>query len=496
MAVGRNVAMVTATNTDTAGDTVALVPFAAATVLPVAALTAVLHGVAAVAGPAYWFDEVYMLAIGRYHLDWGSVDQPPLTTALAAAMDAVAPDSVFALRLPAILATATAVVIAGLIARELGGDRRAQVLTAVAQATAVWPTLAGHWLTPYTLEPVQWSLILLLSIRWVRVRDDRLLPLLGVMVGVAALTKFQVLLLVAVLLIAVALCGPRELLRRPLLWAGAVVAAGLATPTLLWQHANGWPQLQMTAVVAGEADALYGGRSGIAVQIVAFAGLAGAMLVLFGLWRLLRAAELRPYRFVGVTFAVLFVVFVVTQGRPYYLCGLYAPLAAAGALGLQRTRESHPGRTRRWPRWVGYSLTTAVAVATLVVSSVMTRSDVGERIAAGAADAYHALPVEQRGRTALFGASYIVAAYLDGYSRRFGLPEAFSTNRSYGHFTPPSDDVDTVLLIGPDDRELRPHFRESRVVGNVGEDIRVHLLTGLRQPWSTIWPELRTLTVS
>ena len=50
-------------------------------------------------------------------------------------------------------------VVAALIARELGGDARAQALTAGAQATALWTTLAGHWLTPYTLEPVQWLLL-------------------------------------------------------------------------------------------------------------------------------------------------------------------------------------------------------------------------------------------------------------------------------------------------------------------------------------------------
>lgn len=54
-------------------------------------------------------------------------------------MDTIAPGSLLALRLPAVLATAAAVVVAALIARELGGDRRAQVLTAVAQATAVGP---------------------------------------------------------------------------------------------------------------------------------------------------------------------------------------------------------------------------------------------------------------------------------------------------------------------------------------------------------------------
>lgn len=109
-----------------------------------------------------------MLAIGRNHLDWGSADQPPMAPALAAVMDAAAPGSLIALRLLPVLATAGAVVVAGLIARELGCDRRAQGFVAAAQATGAWTTLAGHWLTPYSLEPVQWLLLFWLLVRWIR----------------------------------------------------------------------------------------------------------------------------------------------------------------------------------------------------------------------------------------------------------------------------------------------------------------------------------------
>ncbi|WP_231992747.1 hypothetical protein [Mycobacterium sp. 1164985.4] len=94
-------------------------------------------------GKDYWFDEVYMLAIGRNHLDWGSADQPPIAAALAAAVDTLAPGSLIALRIPVVLATAGTVVLAGLIARELGCDRRAQGLTAAAQATAIRTALAA-----------------------------------------------------------------------------------------------------------------------------------------------------------------------------------------------------------------------------------------------------------------------------------------------------------------------------------------------------------------
>jgi Dolichyl-phosphate-mannose-protein mannosyltransferase len=485
---------VTTAQTDTGLDR-QVAPFAAGVVLPVAGLVAVLHCVASAFGDAYWFDEVYMLAIGRHHLDWGSADQPPMAPALAAAMDAIAPGSLTALRLPAVLATAGAVVVAGLIARELGCDKRAQGFTAAAQATVLWTTAAGHWLTPYTLEPVQWLLLIWLVVRWVRLRDDRLLLAAGAVTGIAALTKFQVVLLCVVLLVAAATVGPRELMRRPLLWVGAGLAALLAAPTLAWQYAHDWPQLKMAPVVAGEAEALYGGRSGIAVQLIVYAGVASVMLALYGLWRLFRDDELRDYRFIGVTFIALYVFFVVTAGRPYYLAGLYAPLAAAGALGMQRRREA--GATRlRWLVWPTYAASVAFAVGTLVLSVSLVRGDVGERIAQRTADAYGALPAEQRDRTVVIGESYVVAAYIDGYATRYHLPEAYSTNRSYGYFPPPPADRDTALFIGRDPAAFHPYFAEVRDVGDVGEDMDAFLMTGRQQPWDQIWSQTRSLTVS
>jgi 4-amino-4-deoxy-L-arabinose transferase-like glycosyltransferase len=459
-----------------------------------ALVVAVLHCAAGALGSGYWFDEVYMLAIGRYHLEWGSADQPPAAPALAALMDAVAPGSQLTLALPAALATGCAVLLAGLIARELGCDRCAQVLTAFAQATALWATLAGHWLTPYSLEPAQWLLLIWMLIRWVRMRDDRLLLAVGAVAGIAALTKFQVLVLCLVLLVAVAVVGPRDLLRRPMLWVGALIAAGIASPTVIWQQMHGWPQARMAPVVAGEAQALYGGRAGIAVELILFAGVLGVALCCYGLWRLLHGEELREYRFVAVAFVALYVLFVATAGRPYYLAGMYAPLAAAGALGLQRRREA--GRSRRWPAWTAVAVSTAVALAMLALSVSLTRSDVGEQIARRTADAYHALPSGQQDRTAVVGESYIVAAYLDGYSDRYHLPEAYSLSRSYGYFAPPPPELDTMLYVGRDPGALRPYFDTSREVADISDDMRAYVLTGPRQSWETVWSRERTLTVS
>ena len=463
--------------------------------LPIAAAVAVAQLVAAAVGGGYWFDEVYMLAIGRHHLDWGSADQPPIVPVLAALMDRVAPGSIIALRLPAVVATAAAVVVAALIARELGGDRRAQALTAGAQATALWITLAGHWLTPYTVEPVQWLVLVWLLVRWIRVRDDRLLPVLGLVVGVAAETKFQVLLLCAVLAVAVLALGPRELLGRPMLWLGTGIAVLIALPTLIWQAVHGWPQLQMGAVVASEADALYGGRTGVALALVLVPGIVGVPLTLYGLWRLLRAPELRPYRFLAATFLALFAFFVATPGRPYYLGGLDGLLAAAGALGLQRRREA--GRTRlRWVAWPG-----------------LRAGHGGGGGDAGGLDVDHALrrgrghrPPHRRG---LPGAAPGSAA-TDGRHRPVvhpcrlprrlldGVrpPAGVQQQPELRIFPPPPEGADAVLYVGSGPDEVAPYFTDVRKVADGGADASVWLCTGRREPWASFWPQLRHLTVS
>ncbi|MBF6175766.1 glycosyltransferase family 39 protein [Nocardia blacklockiae] len=464
--------------------------FAARAVSVVAAVVALSHLVCA--GGGYWFDEAYMLAIGRHHLDWGSADQPPLAPALAAGLDALAPGSIVVLRLPAILATAGAVVVAALIAREFGGDRRAQLLTAAAQATALWATMGGHWLTPYTLEPVQWLLVLWLVVRWVRVRDDRLLLGVGVLAGIAAETKFQVLLLCGVLLCAAAVFGPRPLLRRPLLWVGVGVGALLALPTLLWQARHGWPQWRMGSVVAAEAQALYGGRPGVAVALVVMAGVAGTVLSLYGLWRLLRAEQLRPYRFLGVTAVVLYVFFVVTVGRPYYLGGLYGPLAAAGALGFQRRRSS--GGRLGWVLWPALALSAAAAAGMLALSVVSAKSDAAESIARRTTDAYRALPADERAATVVMGQSYITAAFIDVYAP--GLPAAYSTNRSYGYFPPPPDSARHVLYVGTSPDELRDHFGSCRRLVDDGEEQAEWFCADRRESWRELWPRLRHLDLT
>lgn len=463
--------------------------FATGPVTTIAVLVAAGHLVAASLTSGYWLDEAYMLATGRSHLAWGSADQPPIAPALAWLADTVAPGSLLVLRAPATVATALAVVVAALIARELGGDRRAQTLTAAAQATGAFAALSGHWLTPYTVEPLEWLVIFWLLVRWVRVRDDRLLLVLGLVAGVALMTKVQVAALGVALLVAVAICGPRDLLRRPLSWVGGALAVLVASPTLVWQAVHGWPQLEMTPVVAREVELIYGGRSTVAWELVVFGGLLGCGLALAGLWWLVRDPAWRSYRFLGVGFVLLYGAFVATGGRPYYLLGYVGVMAAVGAVGFGRRRGVG---ARVWPAWAAGTASALVAAAVLGISvTAASASPVREDVAAVARQ-YDTVPAP--GRTAVVAQTYVSASYLDAYGAGLGLPPAHSTNRGYGYFPPPDEAAVDVLYVGADPGELVPSFREVHRLGGQG-DGSTWLLTGRTQPWDRIWPGLRHLGI-
>lgn len=453
--------------------------------------------------PRRWYDEDLMLAIGRHHLDWGSVDQPPLAPVLARLMDVIAPGSQIALSLPGVLATVAAVVLTALMARELGGDARAQTLAALGQGTCVSAAQFGHWLTPYTLEPGLWAAIFWLLLRWIRVRDDRLLLGLGVVVGVTAQTRFQVLALAIVVVAAVALVGPRTLLRRPLFWAGAAVAVLIAAPTLAWQAGNGWPQLGMAAVVAAENPVIYGHPLLIVPAGLATVGLMGLGLAVCGLVALARDDRWRDQRFVGVAFVLLYVGVLIGSGRHYYTAAAYPVLVAIGAVALQHRREA--GRARRaWP-WVAVSAVLALGVAG---SSLLLASPAfADPLVATTARVYDDLPADERERTALVTGPYVYAAHLDAAPPELGLPPVSSTNRAYGWFPPPPEHQDRMLFVG-DPVAMEPFFTGIRPVARVGATTPIAVYSGLvdaeptlwlldgrTTPWSTIWRTLRDLTL-
>nr|WP_034287035.1 glycosyltransferase family 39 protein [Amycolatopsis benzoatilytica] len=462
----------------------------------------------------YFGDELYFLAAGK-HLAWGYADQPPVLPWLAWLANTIAPGSLVVFRVPAILATAAGVVVTGLIAREMGGGRKAQTRAAAAYAICGQFVGSGHYLATSTVDPLLWTIVLWLLVRWIRTRDDNLLLWLGVATAVGLNVKFLIGGFWAVTAVTALVFGPRELLRRPKLWAGAAIAALACVPTLIWQASNGWPQLGMGEAVSREVNDA-GGRAIFVPALLAGAGLViGALGVLYGLAVLLGSARLRPYRFLGWAALGVFALFFVGNGRFYYAAGTFSVLWAAAAVHLQDRR---PAVWWRWvPTWPVFALSAIYSLPYalpiwpeqwLVEHPEVPRpayalEEVGwPDLTASVAAQYRALPPDQRTHTALVTGGYWQAGALGRYGPEQGLPEPYSASRGFWYFGRPSDDATTVLFVGREPQKLAAHFRSARIVGevdnrlgvpNYSRNMPIWLLSGRLGSWAGIWPQLKDL---
>jgi hypothetical protein len=482
--------------------------FARAPVAAVAAAVALLLvAVAGRYGPHR--DELYFLRAGR-EAAFGYVDQPPLTPLVAAGMDALAPGSLVALRVPSALAAGAVVLLTGLLARELGGGRAAQLLAAASMGVSAVLLAVGHLLSTSTFDLLAWTALSWLLVRALR-DGGRAWLWAGVVAGLALQNKVQPAFLLAALLVGVVTVGPRSALRSPWPWAGGAVALALWAPNLLWQAVHGWPQLELAeAIAAGGSGTSEPWYLFLPYQLV----LVSPLLVpvwAAGWWRLARDPELRPFRCFAVGYVVLAALFLGTGGKPYYLAGLYPVLLAAGAVPVVAWARGGRGR--------GVAVGSALAGSLLVDALLMlplvpvdrlaatpvvdVNYDAGETVGwpalvATVEDAWTRLPAGEE--AAVLTRNYGEAGAVDRFAPALG--PAFSGHNAYWDWGPPPEEVTAVVAVGLPEDGLRRWFARVEVAGRVDngvgldndeQGVAVLVASDRRVPWAEVWPQLRRL---
>ena len=108
----------------------------------------------------YHRDELYFIVAGS-HPAFGYPDQPPLVPLLCWAMHELGPGSLLVLRLPSALVAAATTVLAALIAREVGGARRAQLIAAACTASSGFALAVGHFVTTTTFDLLSTTVLVL-----------------------------------------------------------------------------------------------------------------------------------------------------------------------------------------------------------------------------------------------------------------------------------------------------------------------------------------------
>lgn len=456
----------------------------------------------------YHRDEMYFIVAGG-HPAFGYPDQPPLIPLIAWAMNALAPGSLLLLRTPAAIASAATTVLAAMVAREVGGGGRAQLIAAACTAVSAFALAVGHMLSTTTPDMLSTSAFGWLMIRAIVSGSDPCLLGAGLVVGVGFEAKPQVGLVAVVIALTLVVIGPRWPLRSPWGAAGALAAIVLAAPYVLWQQAHGWPQLTVAHNIAGDAE---GGRAGfIPFQLVMVSPLLVPVWIA-GLLAPFRRAVWYELRFVPITYVAVALLYIVGNGKAYYLASLYPTLLGLGSIP-----------TADWTlraRWHTPALTAAVLVSGLFSAYVALpllpadklqgsaplalNPDLGEqvgwpRFVHTVDGAWHAIPPGERRHAVIFTANYGEAAAIDLLGAALRLPRAYSGHNGFSEWGEPASGDVNVLLVGFNNpASARPQFVGCHTLATVNDGVGLNndeqglpvMLCRIAAPWRTVWPSL------
>ncbi len=461
-------------------------------------------------------DELVTMDVASRHLAWGYIAWPPVTPFLARISLALYGPSIIGLRSFAVLAEGLVMLLTGLMVRDLGGKRWAQILGAVAVATTPNSIIQAGLFQYETLDYLCWVLLAFTVIRLLTSENPRWWLAIGAAIGVGMMTKYTIIFPVAGLIVGIVITHNRRYLRNPWLWGGALLALLIWLPNLLWQFQNHWVSLYWLASIHAR-DIRDGLTSNFLANQIEF-NLNPVMFLLIaaGAYYYFISPVGRRYRAMGWMYLVPFVLFIIVQGKGYYLAPAYPMLAAAGAVWWDQriTSMVNLHRAHLWRRlsWSVLGFFAALFIATelpvaplgsawwdeISKNNTQLKSEVGwPELAQQVAGAYNSLPEAEKAHTAILALSAGEIGSVDFFGSAYGLPKVisgFNDFWKYGYGNPPPQ---TVLVLGFS-VDLLAYFQDCTFIAPISMpfDIQneetinhraIHLCHNLQQPWPDFW---------
>jgi len=505
-----------------------LAPVAWSVLLGLTAVKLLLHALSS-AWVAYgWVgDELYFLDCAR-HLAWGYVDHPPFSIAVLRLWTELLGESLLAVRLVPAFAGCATIVLAGLMARELGGGWVAQGLAGLGVlAGPVYLAMGGY----YSMNPIDqtlWAVAAYLLLRLLNSESPRTWIALGVVLGLGLLNKLSVVWLGCGILAGILLTPQRRWLATPWPWLAGAIAIAIVAPYLLWQAQHGWPVLEFTRNATLEKNVLAPPLVFLRLHVLAMHPLT-LPFWLIGLIYLFFAPEARPYRTLGWVWLTVFLILMASgTARTYYLAPpLTIAIAAAG-------RAVEGFGTRASMGWLPPAATTLLILA-LVTGAPMSipllppdryvayeralglkpppeaREEPSELplhfalrfhgppLVRAVDAAYQSLSPDDREHVVILTDSFHEAGAINVLGAAVGLPSAIGIHNNYWLWGAEDATGDVFLVVAPMGSNLLALFRSVERAEEIDcgwcmpflRKKAVYVCRDPRRPLRELWPELK-----
>lgn len=472
-------------------------------------------------------DELAFLDNAR-HLDWGYVEYPPLTPFIGrVGLELFGPSHV-GIHFLSSLAMSAILLLGGLMARELGGSRRAQIVAALAAATAPVALFYSQFFSYETFDYLWWVLASYLVIRLIKSDNPRFWLGIGAVIGLGMMTKYTMIFWVISLVVGVLLTPLRKYLKSRWLWAGVALALLIFLPNLVWQVQHHFISIDFTQAIHSRDIRIGRAENFLISQLYACTNPAALPLWLAGLYSVFFTPGLlyrhpggASLRALGWMFLVPLLMFAALRGRFYYIAPAYPMLIAAGSVWMFGQPQSS---SSRWSLFGQRLQTGALVITGLVMMALMLplapvnsswwkvslslnyepREMIGWReLVKTVADIYAKLPASDRTQTGILAGNFGEAGAIDLYGPAYGLPTVISGTDTYwlrGYSDPPPQ---VLIVVGMDSNFTGYYFESCTLSGTtsnrfgiLNEETRYHpiifVCRNLRTTWPEFWKQIKS----
>ncbi len=488
-------------------------------------LTVLIHFLAN-GGYGYFRDELYYMACGR-HLAWGYVDQPPFVALMAVVTRHLLGSSLFALRFFPALCGGLLVLLTGLMAREMGGGRYAQVLTAVAVMVAPVYLAIDNYFSMNCFDQVFWALAGYVVIRILKQDNPKLWLLFGLVAGAGLMNKYSMGFLGLGVVVGLVLTPARRQLLSKWLWLGGVIAFLIFLPHILWEIHYGFPSLEFihnatTFKNLPQTPLQFMTASALGI------GFLSLPIWLAGLGFFFLGDDGKHFRLFGWVFVSILALFLVTKAKPYYLAPAYLFPLAGGAVAIADFVRRH---NWNWLRPASIALLLAGGVMTApfvlpvlpVESFIKYQARMGvkapreergkaaklpqqyadmfgwQNMAATVAEVYNSLSPDEKQKCVIGASNYGEAGAIDFFGMNYGLPNAISSHNSYWIWGPGDKPGEVLIVVGGNAKDYQAMYEDVEQAATITCEYAMPFETDLpvflcRRPKMTlqqVWPHLK-----
>ncbi len=435
-------------------------------------------------------DELYYLACS-VHLDWGYVDQPPLSLFLLHIQRVLFDDSLVSIRILSAVCGFFTVFLTGLLARKMGAGVFGRLFAEICVLISPVYMAENHYYSMNAFDVLFWVAALYVIVDLIEGGKPSLWLWFGVVMGAGFENKISVLFLAFGLGVGLLLTKERRILFSRWIWAGAAAAIVLMIPHVIWQYAHGWPTLEFIHNARAYKMAAMPVRAFMFEQVM----LDGPLNVIVwgtGLIALLFYPPFSRFRSIGLCYIAVLALFLLQGGKPYYLAPIYPALFAAGAMMVEKWVSRTWARAGAAVLFIAAgALTAPFGMPVLPVDSfiryqhaIRLRPPSGEKNAEGELPSffasmfgwedlvstvdsvYRSLPPEDRAGCGIFCPNYAVAGANDFYGRGGDLPRAICGHNSYWLWGMGPYTGDVLIIVGGNAGDLNGLF------GDVSERAR------------------------